>query len=325
MRVLVTGGAGYIGSIATRMLFEEGHEVVVLDTLERGYAAAVSAGANLVTGSVAHPDALAQAVPGCEAILHFAGYTLVEESVSNPDAYFANNSQGPLALLEAASRHDVRAFVFSSTAAVYGEPDSVPIREDAPTNPVNPYGESKLRFERSLGEFCATREMSSLCLRYFNVAGAWPDGSLGEDHVPETHIVPRILAAMRDGQERFEVFGGDYPTPDGTCVRDYVHVVDLVRAHILALEHLLCGSTGGVINLGSGRGYSNREVVAACAEVTGADVRVEIGPRRAGDPSVLVAAVGQAEAVLGWRPERDLKQMAADAWRWHIANPNGYR
>lgn len=325
MRVLVTGGAGYIGSMATRTLLDEGHDVVVLDTLERGYANAVSAGARLVTGSVADPAALADGLPGCEAVLHFAGYTLVEESVSRPDDYFDNNSTGPLKLLEAAAAHGVRAFVFSSTAAVYGEPDSVPIREDAPTVPVNPYGESKLRFERSLTDFCATREMRAMCLRYFNVAGAWPDGSLGEDHLPETHIVPRILAAMHEGQERFEVFGGDYPTPDGTCVRDYVHVVDLVRAHVLALDQLLGGESGGVLNLGSGRGYSNREVVEACAEVTGADVRVEIGPRRAGDPAVLVAAVDQGESVLGWRPERDLKQMAADAWRWHIANPNGYR
>lgn len=325
MRVLVTGGAGYIGSIATRLLLDSGYDVAVLDTLERGHAAAVDPRARLVVGSVADRTAVADALEGCSAVLHFAGYTLVEESVSRPDAYFENNSEGPTVLLDAACERELDGFVFSSTAAVYGQPGSVPITEDERTAPLNPYGESKLRFEDALVEASRTRGLPALRLRYFNVAGAHPDGMLGEDHEPETHIVPRILAAMRDGQDEFEIYGGDYPTPDGTCVRDYVHVLDLAQAHVQALERLFEGHPGGAVNLGSGGGYSNREVVSACAEVTGVDVRVSVGPRRAGDPATLVASIGRAREVLGWQPRRELREMVADAWRWHVANPNGYR
>lgn len=325
MRVLVTGGAGYIGSIATRTLADSGYEVVVLDTLERGYAEAVDPRARLVVGSVADQAAVGTALEGCSAVLHFAGYTLVEESQRDPELYRRNNADGPRTLLEQMREREVRNFVFSSTAAVYGEPKAVPILENATTEPVNAYGASKLAFERFLEEFESQGLVRAVRFRYFNVAGAWPDGSVGEAHEPETHIIPRILQAMREGQETFEVFGGDYPTPDGTCVRDYVHVVDLVHAHIRGLALLESGGASGVYNLGSGTGYSNLEVVSACAKSTGRDVEVVVGPRRSGDPAVLVASNTKAADVLGWEPRRDLAVMVEDAWRWHIAHPNGYR
>lgn len=324
MRIMVTGGAGYIGSITTRLLLDSGHECVVLDTLERGWRDAVDDRAELVIGSVGNRDALDEALPGCDAVMHLAGYIEVAESVADPDKYYRNNAEQPLVMLDAMLDHGVDAICFSSTAAVYGEPESVPITEQAATRPVNAYGDSKLRFERSLDEY-AQRGMRSIRFRYFNVAGAWPDGSLGESHDPETHIVPRVLSAMRDGQERFEVFGDDYPTPDGTCVRDYIHVVDLARAHLMALERLDGGGAGGVFNLGNGRGFSNLEVVRACAEVTRREVTIDIGPRRPGDPAVLVASAERARDELGWEPEHGhLLGIIGDAWRWHRSRPSGH-
>jgi UDP-glucose 4-epimerase len=257
--------------------------------------------------------------------MHLAGFIEVAESVAEPERYFRANAIDPLVMLEAMKCHDVGAIVFSSTAAVYGEPESVPIREDAPTRPVNPYGASKLAFEEALEGCRAESTIRSIRFRYFNVAGAWPDGSMGEAHQPETHIVPRVLGAMRDGQARFEVFGDDYPTPDGTCVRDYIHVLDLANAHRLGLERLGSGGDGGVYNLGNGQGYSNLEVVRTCAEVSGREVEIAIGPRRAGDPAVLVASAEKAAAELGWVPERgNLGDIIGDAWRWHLEHPRGY-
>ncbi len=325
MRVLVTGGAGYIGSITVRLLLERGHQVVVLDTLEKGWREAVDPRADLVIGSVGDAESVAQALRDCDGVVHLAGYIEVAESQADPDRYFRNNSRAPLTLLEAMMEHDVKALVFSSTAAVYGEPESIPIMEDAPTRPLNAYGESKLRFERSIESFRA-RGLRATVLRYFNVAGAWRDGTLGEAHSPETHIVPRVLWAMREGQDRFDVFGGDYPTRDGTCVRDYIHVVDLAQAHLLALQQLVGGARGGVYNLGNGTGYTNLQVVRMCAQMTGREVEVSIGPRRAGDPAVLVASASRAERELGWRREYpELGTIIGDAWRWHLAHPNGYR
>jgi UDP-glucose 4-epimerase len=324
VRILVTGGAGYIGSITTRVLLERGHECVVLDTLEKGWRTAVDSRAEFVQGSVGDAGLLSSVVPGCDAVMHLAGYIEVAESQTDPDRYFRNNSEDPKALLAAMVDAGVGALVFSSTAAVYGEPESVPIREDARTLTVNAYGESKLRFERTLDEYL-TRGIRSIRFRYFNVAGAWPDGSLGEAHDPETHLIPRILRSMRDGQERFEVFGGDYPTPDGTCVRDYIHVCDLALAHAIGLERLHAGEDGGVFNLGNGAGFSNLEVVRTCAQVTGKEVEIVIGPRRAGDPARLISSAEKAAAVLGWSPERpDLAGIVSDAWRWHVAHPAGY-
>ena len=346
MRILVTGGAGYIGSITTRTLLDAGHQCVVLDTLEKGYAAAVDPRAALVVGDVGDRRALDGVLPGVDAVMHLAGYIDVAESVREPDLYMHNNATKPADMLSAMVEHGVLSIVFSSTAAVYGEPAAVPVPEDAPTLPVNPYGASKLAFEGYLEEYAADHGMSSVRLRYFNVAGAWPDGSLGEAHVPETHIIPRVLGSMAAGEGRFEVFGDDYDTPDGTCVRDYIHVCDLALAHRLALEMLgsgvwreppgfdpeLAADPDGVdahltdvFNLGNGVGYSNLEVVRACAEVTGRDVEIAMGPRRAGDPARLVASAERARAGLGWAPERgDLRTMVEDAWRWHVSHRQGY-
>ncbi|MGB4593454.1 MAG: UDP-glucose 4-epimerase GalE [Coriobacteriia bacterium] len=317
MRVLVTGGAGYIGSITCRHLLDGGHAVTVLDTLEKGHAWAVDGRATLVVGDVGNATAVAEALVGVDAVLHCAGYIEVAESQADPQRYFDNNVARPRVLLAVMQEMDVDTLVFSSTAAVYGEPASVPITEDAPTLPVNAYGQSKLDFERALDE-AATSGLRSVRLRYFNVAGALPDGSLGEAHRPETHIIPRILTAMAAGQGVFEVYGSDYPTPDGTCVRDYIHVCDLALAHRRALEHLQDGGAPAVCNVGNGRGYSNLEVVEMCARVTGSQVEVIMGQRRPGDPAMLVASNQRAATLLGWAPERgDLRTIVSDAWRWH--------
>lgn len=324
MKVLVTGGAGYIGSVSVRVLLDAGHDVVVLDTLEKGHDWAVDTRASLRVGDCGEMADLDGVLPGCDAVLHCAGYIEVAESQSDPERYFANNTRRPLALLKAMEAHGVAALVFSSTAAVYGEPREVPITEDAPTDPVNVYGASKLQFEQSIERAEGDGALRAIRFRYFNAAGAMPDGTLGEAHDPETHIIPRILSAMASGQDSFEVYGGDYPTPDGTCVRDYIHVLDLAQAHRLGLERLHAGGEGGVFNLGNGVGYSNLEVVGACARVTGREVEVRIGPRRAGDPAVLVASAGRARGELGWAPERgELDVIVGDAWRWHSTRPTG--
>jgi UDP-glucose 4-epimerase len=295
MRVLVTGGAGYIGSITVRALLDAGHEVVVLDTLEKGRREAVDPRATFVLGDVGDADVVRGALAGVDTVMHLAGFIEVAESQADPARYFDNNVTRPLVMLDEMREAGVAAIVFSSTAAVYGEPASVPILEDAPTVPVNAYGESKLAFEHELDTAAAAWGLRSVRLRYFNVAGALPDA-----------------------ERRFEVYGNDYPTADGTCVRDYIHVCDLARAHVLALEHLHAGGRGSVCNLGNGRGYSNLEVVQACAEASDTRIDVVFGPRRAGDPAVLVASAERALALLGWKPGRgELAAMVADAWRWH--------
>lgn len=317
MRILVTGGAGYIGAITARYLLDRGHEVVVLDSLERGRIEAVDSRARFVRGRVGDKEILDLVLPGCDGVMHLAGLIEVAESQRHPELYFDANVAQPVVMLEAMRRHGVRNMVFSSTAAVYGEPERIPITEDAPTRPVNTYGATKLMFEHMLDAYATAYGIKSVRFRYFNVAGAWPDGSIGEAHDPETHIIPRILAAMAAGVGRFEIFGDDYPTPDGTCVRDYIHVCDLAEAHCLALEHLGRGGAGGVYNLGNGEGFSNLEVVRTCAAVTGVDVEVVIGPRRDGDPARLVAAADAARAELCWTPRREkLEEIIADAWRW---------
>lgn len=318
MRVLLTGGAGYIGSITTRRLIDAGHDVVVLDSLVRGHRDAVDPRAAFVQAEVGDVEALTRILPGCDVVMHIAGLIEVEESGRRPDAYFDANVAQPAVLLEAMRAAGVGSLVFSSTAAVYGEPESVPIPESAPTAPVNVYGATKLMFEQMLEWYAQAYEVRAIRLRYFNVAGALSDGSLGEAHDPETHIIPRILQGIALGGRRFELYGDDYPTPDGTCVRDYLHVCDLADAHLLALERLHSGGAGGVFNLGNGKGFSNREVLEMCAEVTGADVQVTALPRRAGDPAVLVASAQRAHDELGWIPaRRELRQMIEEAWRWH--------
>jgi len=320
MRILVTGGAGYIGSITTRALLDAGHEVIVLDTLEKGHRDAVDSRATFVQGDVGDADLIVAALSGVDSVMHLAGYIEVAESLANPDRYFDNNVTSPVVMLGAMAEAGVKQIVFSSTAAVYGEPESLPIREDAATVPVNAYGESKLAFERELDRAADTWGLRSVRLRYFNVAGAMPDASLGEAHDPETHIIPRVLGAIARGSRSFEVYGNDYPTADGTCVRDYIHVCDLAHAHVLALEHLHVGGSGSVCNLGNGQGYTNLEVVRACAVASGTEIDVVFGPRRAGDPAVLVASAERAKSLLGWEANRgDLGVMVTDAWRWACA------
>lgn len=324
MRVLVTGGAGYIGSITTRTLLDAGHECVVLDSLIRGHATAVDPRARLVVADVADRDALDEVLPGCDAVMHLAGLIEVAESQEHPAMYIDANLTRPAVMLEQMARHGVSALVFSSTAAVYAGVGDAPITEDDATAPANAYGLSKLAFEHLLEWAEARWGLRAARFRYFNVAGAWPDGSLGEAHDPETHIIPRALRALSDGG-RFEVYGSDYPTPDGTCVRDYIHVCDLAEAHRIALERLAAGGPGGVYNLGNSRGYLNLEVLEACRSVTGSLGETILCPRRSGDPASLVASAERARDELGWRPARgDLEVMVADAWRWHAAHPDGF-
>jgi UDP-glucose 4-epimerase len=315
MRVLVTGGAGYIGSVVTAQLVAAGHQVTVLDDLSTGFADAVPAGAAFVQGTLR--DCAAQVLSdGIEAVLHFAARSLVGESVAKPAMYWSNNLGGTLALLEAMSQAGVRALVFSSTAAVYGEPDRTPVTETDPTRPTSPYGASKLAVDTALTEFARLHGLGAVSLRYFNVAGAQQiaDGSwLGERHQPETHLIPNVLARATDGRP-VQVFGEDYPTPDGTCVRDYIHVADLADAHLRALAACRPGQHS-IYNLGNGTGFSVREVIEVCREVTGADIAVDVAARRAGDPAVLVASSARIQADLGWQATRDLRAMAADAWR----------
>jgi UDP-glucose 4-epimerase len=317
MRLLVTGGAGYIGSVVAAVALSEGHEVAVLDDLSTGHADAVPAGATFTEGTVRdHAQALLAA--GTDAVLHFAAKSLVGESVAYPTLYWENNLGGTLALLEAMRVTGVGTIVFSSTAAVYGEPESTPITETAPTRPTNPYGASKLAVDTALTEYARMFGIGAVSLRYFNVAGAYagPDGQwLGERHSPETHLIPSILKVALGEGGSLRLFGDDYPTPDGTCIRDYIHVTDLARAHMLALD---AGTPGQhrIYNLGSGAGFSNLEVLGACREVTGRDIPVEVAPRRPGDPAVLVASSQLIQSECGWRAERGLTTMVADAWRF---------
>lgn len=318
MRVLVTGGAGYIGSISTRSLLDAGHEVVVLDSLVHGRRSAVDPRARFVHADVGDAACVGDALVGCDAVLHCAGLIEVAESQCHPLQYWDANVARPLVLLNGMREAGVECLVFSSTAAVYGEPDSIPIPETATTLPVNTYGETKLAFEKVIASAAEAYGLRAIRLRYFNVAGAWPDGSLGEAHDPETHIIPRILNSIAGRKAEFEVYGSDYDTPDGTCVRDYLHVCDLAQAHRRALEYLVNGGPGGVYNLGSGSGYSNLEVLNACSKAVGIPIEVVFGPRRPGDPARLVASSEHARSVLGWTPERaELSTIVADAWRWH--------
>ena len=325
MRVLVTGGAGYIGSMTARLLCEAGWEVLVLDNFEKGHRAAVK-GFDVAEGDI-RDAAFVRTVfarRDFDAVVHFAAYIEVGESVERPVRYFRNNFCGGLNIIEACIQAGVGRFVFSSTAAVYGMPEKVPVTEDAPAAPINPYGHSKRQIEVAL-EYCRRAHgLSYASLRYFNAAGAHPDGTMGEDHRPESHLIPRVLAAAREGGE-VAVYGTDYPTPDGTCVRDYIHVVDLARAHVLALDAIADEGSGLVLNLGNGRGFSVRQVISTAREVTGIDIRAAEGPPRRGDAPALVASSERAREVLGWRPQfDDLSTIIETAWRWHEDHPQGY-
>ncbi len=323
-RVLVTGGAGYIGSIVTEQLLARNRQVVVLDDLSTGHRKAIPAGAQFVRGGIGDPAALKEIFAGSpiEAIVHLAAFALVEESVANPDKYRANNVAAARVLLDAAVAMGVRRFVFSSSCTVYGVPKAVPIPEDAPMAPMSPYGETKLEFERVLGDYAARHKLSSVSLRYFNAAGA--SEQRGEDHDPESHLIPNVLAVALGKRAAVDIFGTDYPTPDGTAVRDYIHVDDLADAHVRALDVPPNGAIA--LNLGTGQGRSVRQVVEMARRVTGHPIPSSDRPRRAGDPPALVAAPQRAAAVLGWRPHRSsLDEILTSAWRWHQAHPRGYR
>ncbi len=323
MQVLVTGGAGYIGSVAAAELIAAGHGVIVFDNLSQGHRAAVPAGAELIVGDLANRSAIDGALKSkrIDAVMHFASRTLVGESMQKPFLYLSENVRSGLNLLESMVEHGVRRIILSSTANLFDQPTRIPIDEEEAIVPGSPYGESKQYLERTLHWLDRTQGMRYACLRYFNAAGGTPER--GEDHTPETHVIPLVLSVALGQRENVTVFGDDYPTPDGTCVRDYVHVVDLARAHVLALKNLDRGSM--TYNLGNGQGFSVKEVVETAREVTGQAIPVVVGPRRAGDPATLVAASDKIHRELGWRPQyQSLREIVASAWEWHRRHPNGY-
>lgn len=325
MRILVTGGAGYIGSHAVRELINNGHSVTVLDNLSKGHEEAIDPRATFLEGSTANLEMLVQRLHAhqIEAVMHFAADIEVGESVSDPYKYYLNNFSNSLNLLHAMKLSGVKKIVFSSTAAVYGNPERTPIQEDQRRNPINPYGRSKMMTEMAIEDFCKAYGMGYTILRYFNVAGASPDASIGEDHQPESHLIPRILHAARDEGE-VSIFGTDYDTADGTCIRDYVHVVDLARAHVLAIENMNQGE-GRIYNIGSEQGFSVREVIRACETVVGKNLQVKECPRRPGDPAVLVASSSRLRTELGWEPlYPSIQTIVQHAWHWHSTHPHGY-
>ncbi len=324
-RILVTGGAGYIGSHTVKLLLAKGHTVVVYDNLTCGHRAAVPA-ANLVEGDLRDVDHVDQLLVAhrIEAVVHFAASTYVGESVTDPGKYYVNNLVHSVNLLERVRRHGITKFVFSSTCATYGVPDAVPITEAEKQAPINPYGNTKLAFEYMLADYAAAYPFGYTALRYFNASGAAPDGTVGEDHTPETHLIPLVIQAATGKRPHVEIFGTDYPTPDGTCVRDYIHVDDLAAAHLLALEAIKPG-VRAAYNVGIGRGYSVREVIRTVEEVTGKKVPVKEGPRRAGDPPALVAGADKVRRELGWQPKyAELRPIVETAWNWHRTHPDGY-
>jgi UDP-glucose 4-epimerase len=324
MKLLVTGGAGYIGSIVAAQLLDAGHDVTVLDHLERGHAAAVPAGAELVRADLLDAEATTQALAaGYDGVLHFAALALVAESVSHPERYHRGNFVGTLNLLDAMRAAGAKRLVFSSTCAVYGEPEEVPMPETLRMDPVNAYGASKLAVDRMIGDECRAHGLGAVSLRYFNVAGA--SGELGEDHEPETHLIPLVLQAAAGRRTHVSVFGTDYPTPDGTAVRDYIHVEDLGEAHILGLERATNPGEHRIYNLGNGTGFSVRQVIEAARTVTGREIPISDEPRRPGDPAQLVASSAKIRDELGWVPRKPaIESMIADAWTWSEAHPEGY-
>jgi len=315
MRVLVTGGAGYIGSHAVRALKRARHEVVIFDNLSRGFRE-LAKGFELIEADLLDGEAVKKAVKGMDAVMHFAALASVAESVEKPELYFRNNSAGSVNLLNAARDTGVKYFVFSSTAAVYGMPDRSPIPEETPREPINPYGSSKLFCEYALEAYDAAYGIKSARLRYFNAAGADESGEIGELHDPETHLIPVVLQALTGKRKEVVMFGDDYPTQDGTCLRDYIHVQDLVEAHVIALEKLAAGAESMSLNLGTGTGFTVRQIVDAVERVTGKKVPVRVGPRRPGDPPALVADPSRAEKLLGWKAKRGLDEIVQSAWKW---------
>lgn len=328
MAVLVVGGAGYIGSHAVYQLVDAGQDVIVIDHLKSGHREAVHPKARFYEGDIrdrAFLDTVFE-TETIDQVVHFAAFSLVGESMEHPLAYFDNNVYGTQVLLEAMMAHDVKQIVFSSTAATYGEQEQMPILETATTNPTNAYGETKLMMEKMM-RWCETAYgLNYVALRYFNVAGARATGEIGEDHTPETHLVPLVLEVANGQRPVISIYGDDYATEDGTCIRDYIHVEDLIDAHLLALEYLKQGNPSDVFNLGSSRGFSVREIIEAARRVTGHAIPEQVVARRAGDPSTLIAGSDKAKTVLGWIPRRtEIDTIIQDAWRWHEQRPQGYK
>ncbi|UQZ89850.1 UDP-glucose 4-epimerase GalE [Deltaproteobacteria bacterium Smac51] len=324
--ILVCGGAGYIGSHMVHELLRQGLPTAVLDNLQSGHKEAVHPKAVFLEGDVRDESALDQIMAhGVTDVIHFAANSLVGESVEKPLQYYNNNVHGMEVLLKAMVKHGVGRIVFSSTAAVYGEPSRVPIVEDDPAAPTNPYGETKLAMEKMMKWVEGAHGIRYVSLRYFNVAGALADGSLGEDHSPETHLIPLVLKVPLGLREQIGIFGDDYDTPDGTCIRDYVHVSDLAQAHLLALEYLRGGGASSILNLGSAKGFSVKAIIDAAEKVTGQTIKREIKPRRAGDPARLVADSARAKKILGWKPAyENVEEIIATAWNWHRLHPEGW-
>ena len=328
MSILVCGGAGYIGSHTVHQLVEKGEDVVIVDNLQTGHMGAVNPKAKFYKGDIREAEVLDRIFTEnkIDAVVHFAANSLVGESMTNPLKYFNNNVYGMQVLLEAMVRHGIDKIVFSSTAATYGEPERIPIMEDDRTEPTNPYGQSKLIMEKMMKWVSLANGIRYVSLRYFNAAGAIEDGSIGEDHSPETHLIPLILQVPLGKRDHITVFGEDYPTPDGTCLRDYIHVLDLADAHVLAIDYLRRGGESNIFNLGNGQGFSVKEMIEAAREATGLDIKGEIGERRAGDPAQLIASSEKARKVLGWQPKfTDVKAVIGTAWKWHQQHPEGYR
>jgi UDP-glucose 4-epimerase len=314
LAVLVVGGAGYIGSHVAHVLRRGGYEVILYDNLSTGHKQ-LAEGFELIVGDIADSGKLAKILARCDSVMHFAAYAYVGESVENPRKYFHNNVTAALALLDAVIESRVRKFIFSSTCAVYGNPVKLPISESNPRQPVNPYGATKLAFENALEAYGRAYALRFVSLRYFNAAGADESGTIGENHQPETHLIPLIFEAVQGKRAALEIFGDDYPSPDGTCIRDYIHVTDLAEAHVRGLEYL-AKSNSAALNLGTGKGYSVKEVVAAVERVTRRKVPTHIGPRRPGDPPELVADPSLAEKLLRWKAKRSLDEIIRTAWEW---------
>lgn len=327
MNILVTGGAGYIGSHTVHQLTEQGHTIVVYDNLTKGHAAAVTSRAILVVGDIRDRELLTQTIQEnkIQAVIHFAADSLVGESMEQPAKYYQNNVVATLCLLETMIACDVKRLVFSSTAAVYGEPQQWPITEDMPTQPTNVYGRTKLIIEGMLADFARAYGLTYVSLRYFNAAGAVPGGLIGEDHTPESHLIPLVIKTALGQRQSIDVYGTDYQTVDGTCIRDYIHVLDLAQAHVLAVSHLLEGGNSRVYNLGTEQGFSVRTVINQVKAITGVDFNVREVGRRAGDPAVLVASSQRIRSELGWNPRHsDLDNIIQDAWQWHKEHPQGF-
>ena len=327
MRLLVLGGAGYIGSHTALELIKKGHEVVVVDNLVTGYVKAVPEKATFYQGDIRDFDFLDDLFKKekIDAVIHFAAYSLVGESVKNPLKYYDNNLYGTKVLLDAMIKNDIKKIVFSSTAATYGEPENIPILETDRTCPTNPYGETKLAMEKMFHWASKAHGLSYVSLRYFNACGADATGQIGEAHNPESHLIPLVLQVPNGKRESVSIYGTDYDTPDGTCIRDYIHVTDLAEAHILAVEYLAKGGESNIFNLGNGVGYSVREVIETARRVTGHPIPATEVPRRAGDPARLVASGEKAKNILGWEPKiKQLNEIVESAWKWHKAHPEGY-